>query len=64
MKHIASIFALGLVLALPAAAKSPVGHICTDGITASTEQGQIAGYRDAKGIYTYKGVPKSEAKRS
>lgn len=63
MKHIASIFALGLVLALPAAAKSPVGHICTDGITASTEQGQIAGYRDAKGIYTYKGVPYASAKR-
>ncbi len=63
MKHIASLIALSLLLGFPAEAKSPVGHISTDGIVAHTDQGSIAGYRDAKGIYTYKGVPYAGAKR-
>lgn len=63
MKHIASIIALCLLPVLTAEAKSPVGPITTDGITANTEQGTIAGYRDAKGIYIYKGIPYASAKR-
>lgn len=63
MKNIVSIITLGLLSFFPAESKSPVGQICTDGITAVTCQGKIAGYRDSKGIYTYKGIPYATAKR-
>lgn len=63
MKRITSLIALGLLITMNTDAKSPVGHITTDGIEATTQSGKIAGYRDASGIYTYKGVPYATAKR-
>lgn len=63
MKHFISLIAAGLLLGFVTEAKSPVGHITTDGIVAETVSGPIAGYRDAEGIYTYKGIPYAKAER-
>lgn len=63
MKYLSTLVALGLLCSLSTEAKSPVGHITTDGIECNTASGRIAGYRDASGIYTYKGVPYAKASR-
>ena len=63
MKYLSMFVALGLLCAKSTEAKSPVGHITTDGIESNTTTGRIAGYRDASGIYTYKGIPYAKAGR-
>lgn len=63
MKYLSTLVALGLLCFFSAEAKSPVGSITTDGIESNTASGRIAGYRDASGIYTYKGVPYAKAGR-
>lgn len=63
MKCLTTLVALGLLCSLSGEAKSPVGHITTDGIETNTASGRIAGYRDACGIYTYKGIPYARASR-
>lgn len=63
MKRLSTLILCGLLLSSTAAAKSPSGHVITDGIEANTHSGRIAGYKDASGIYTYKGIPYAKAKR-
>ncbi len=63
MKRQILTIATSLLLCGSMLAKSPVGHIETEGITANTSQGRIAGYRDAQGVNTYKGIPYAQAKR-
>ena len=63
MKHITILIALSMLVGIEAGAKSPVGHIDTEGVVASTESGKVAGYKDAAGIKTYKGIPYARAER-
>ena len=63
MKHIPVFIALSMLVGVEAGAKSPVGHIDTEGVVASTESGKVAGYKDAAGINTYKGIPYARAER-
>ncbi|MDE6271303.1 MAG: carboxylesterase family protein, partial [Muribaculaceae bacterium] len=63
MKQLISLVAAGILVSAVAEAKSPIGHITTDGIVTETMSGPIAGYRDASGIFTYKGIPYAKAER-